>query len=213
MFDTIDESPRIDSSLGRIDTEDLIKVSMDAYDHHKYNIDIEFEDIVPFKPEVVPQPEETAPQNSNLNRLINISDCTLHIAMNYRGQRVFDRVCTGPEGCHIFYNSCRGDTAHSNAMDKGLTLQMKSGSIYAIRRGRCRIYVSTPSWNNGGLLRLDRDVETNIFDVDNYFKPALTKYMHQKGPMPLVEMGIRQNSVKGPVYRKTRRVTTSYVGV
>ncbi|KAH3769614.1 hypothetical protein DPMN_170887 [Dreissena polymorpha] len=74
------------------------------------------------------------------------------------------------------------------ATDRGLTLQMKNGSIFATRKCRCRIYVSTPSWSNGDLLKLERDVETNIFDVDSYFKPALNKYMHQKGPRPLAEV-------------------------
>ncbi|XP_052816909.1 interferon regulatory factor 4-like isoform X2 [Mya arenaria] len=74
------------------------------------------------------------------------------------------------------------------AADRGLVLHMRAGSIYAIRKCRCRIYISSPSYNNGDTMKLDRDVETNIFDLQNYFKPALQRFLHQRGPKPSAEV-------------------------
>lgn len=42
--------------------------------------------------------------------------------------------------------------------------------------------------NDGQTIKLERDVETNIYDMNNYFKPALARYVQQSGPKPSPEV-------------------------
>ncbi|XP_045193922.2 interferon regulatory factor 5-like isoform X2 [Mercenaria mercenaria] len=76
-----------------------------------------------------------------------------------------------------------------NATDRGLVVQVKDGSIYATRKCRCRMYISKPTLDNGcEIIKLQRDVETLVFDLHGYFKNALERYIHQRGPKPSVEV-------------------------
>lgn len=51
------------------------------------------------------------------------------------------------------------------------------------------MYISKPTLdNNCEIIKLQRDVETLVFDLHGYFKHALEKYVHQRGPKPSVEV-------------------------
>lgn len=61
---------------------------------------------------------------------------------------------------------------------------------------RCRIYVSRPTLENKcEILKLERDVETLVYDLMNYFKPAVERYIYQNGPKPVTDVvvGFGQN--------------------
>ncbi|KAL4234670.1 interferon regulatory factor [Mactra antiquata] len=75
------------------------------------------------------------------------------------------------------------------ATERGVIITVKNGNIYATRKCRCRIYVSHPTLDNECvIIKLERDVETLVFDLLNYFKPALFRYLHEKGPKPFTQV-------------------------
>ncbi|KAL4234671.1 interferon regulatory factor [Mactra antiquata] len=77
------------------------------------------------------------------------------------------------------------------ATDRGVIITVKNGNIYATRKCRCRIYVSHPTLDNDCvIIKLERDVETLVFDLLNYFKPALFRYLHGEGPKPFTQVTV-----------------------
>lgn len=52
----------------------------------------------------------------------------------------------------------------------------------------CRIYISSPSVGDSETIKLERDKETIVYDMENYFKPAFARYIQQTGPKPSAEI-------------------------
>ena len=51
------------------------------------------------------------------------------------------------------------------------------------------MYISKPTVNQEcEIIKLERDVETLVFDLHGYFKHALERYIHQRGPKPSAEV-------------------------
>ncbi|XP_060597200.1 interferon regulatory factor 4-like isoform X2 [Ruditapes philippinarum] len=76
-----------------------------------------------------------------------------------------------------------------NATDRGIVIQVREGNIYATRKCRCRMYISKPTINQGcEIIKLQRDEETLVFDLHGYFRQALERYIHQRGPKPSTDV-------------------------
>jgi hypothetical protein len=51
------------------------------------------------------------------------------------------------------------------------------------------MYISKPTINQGcEIIKLQRDEETLVFDLHGYFRQALERYIHQRGPKPSTDV-------------------------
>nr|WEU75458.1 IRF8-like protein [Azumapecten farreri] len=82
-----------------------------------------------------------------------------------------------------------------NALDRGVILECENGNVYATRKCKCVVFVSSPSLDNSKPFRLQRDTKTLIYDYKNYFEPMVHQYMHgySKKPSPEILFGFGQN--------------------
>ncbi|XP_021375847.1 interferon regulatory factor 8-like isoform X4 [Mizuhopecten yessoensis] len=82
-----------------------------------------------------------------------------------------------------------------NALDRGVILECENGNVYATRKCKCVVFVSSPSLDDRKPVRLQRDTKTLIFDYKNYFEPMVHRYYHgfSNKPSPEILFGFGQN--------------------
>ncbi|XP_048752702.1 interferon regulatory factor 1-like isoform X2 [Ostrea edulis] len=71
------------------------------------------------------------------------------------------------------------------ALDRGMLLECHNGNIYATRKSRCVIFISTPAINNGEPFKLERNVKVQVYDSHGYFEPMLQRYLSGASKKPL----------------------------
>lgn len=71
------------------------------------------------------------------------------------------------------------------ALDRGLLLECHEGVIYATRKSRCVIFISSPCINNGEPFKLERNTKTAVYDFLQYFETALQQYLTGAAKKPL----------------------------
>ncbi|XP_061189557.1 interferon regulatory factor 8-like isoform X2 [Saccostrea echinata] len=64
-----------------------------------------------------------------------------------------------------------------SALDRGMLLECHDGKIYATRKSRCVIFISTPTVYNGEPFKLERNERVQVFDFHGYFEPMLQRYL------------------------------------
>ncbi|XP_013382669.1 interferon regulatory factor 6 isoform X2 [Lingula anatina] len=73
-------------------------------------------------------------------------------------------------------------------MERGLLLKCVDGDIYAARYCRCVIFCASPH-KEDEIFKLERDnSDFKLFDFNNYFVPAVQKYLQGQGPRPNIEV-------------------------
>lgn len=71
------------------------------------------------------------------------------------------------------------------ALDRGLLLECHEGVIYATRKSRCVIFISSPCINNGDPFKLERNVKVAVYDFLNYFEKTLQQYLSGAAKKPV----------------------------
>ncbi|XP_062618378.1 interferon regulatory factor 6-like [Saccostrea cucullata] len=64
-----------------------------------------------------------------------------------------------------------------SALDRGMLLECHDGKIYATRKSRCVIFISSPIVNNGEPFKLERNEKVQVFDCHGYFEPMIHRYL------------------------------------
>ncbi|XP_013402103.1 interferon regulatory factor 5-like isoform X3 [Lingula anatina] len=73
-------------------------------------------------------------------------------------------------------------------MERGLLLKCVNGDIYAARYCRCVVFCASPH-KEDEIFKLERDnSDFKLFDFNNYFVPAVQKYLQGQGPRPNIEV-------------------------
>ncbi|XP_033754651.1 interferon regulatory factor 5-like isoform X2 [Pecten maximus] len=164
-----------------------------------------------------PQQPEPPDYEMDLKMMYRHLDVYQSTCVNPTGCRLFygqdpdlidglQQAMFGPDGLeHICFPPCAQILRNQkqvtltnqllNALDRGIILECESGSIYATRKCKCVVFVSSPSFNDGKPTKLQRDVKTLIFHYQEYFEPMLIRYLTglSNKPSPEVLFGFGQN--------------------
>ncbi|XP_060079926.1 interferon regulatory factor 8-like [Ylistrum balloti] len=136
----------------------------------------------------------------------NATGCRLFYGQDPEIKDVVQQAVFGPDGLeNICFPHCDGILRNQkqvtltnqllNALDRGIILECENGNIYATRKCKCVVFVSSQSLEEGKPTKLQRDIRTLIFNYQTYFEPMLYRYISNNSnkPSPEILFGFGQN--------------------